>query len=903
MSEAVRLLAFGVAFLLLFAAVGSGPVVAFGRGMPARAALTPVVGFAAAASLLITASTVMPMRVAAWALLVPAAAGSVAWAWAARTRGGGVDWREAAVPLGLCAGALLLWLLPALLRGTVGPVSLLNDDALAYIPQHLWLRDHTLYDALPAEAIRWDRSLTVGHALTAIRSGDSALAGAMSALLRTDPADLHFALCCAVASLVPPSIWAAARELGAGRTAAAAGAALGLAPTFGVLVADSALANVSGLALVAPTLVLLLRWVGDGRRGALALCALLLGGLVAVYPEMSVPLGLTAALVVGFAPARRRTVAARVGVLLALTALAGLGAVVHAAQYLSLLAGSNATILVPRHLTVGDLGSWAYGLVHVYELARFDRFAAWKVAIFAGAVPAGLLGVSLLGAARTSARAVAVVAAPVAVAVLTGLYVRQRYTACEYCQWKAFSFMLPFLAVGVAVGVHGTWRLLARPGAPAAAGRAGLAGLLALTAVGVGRATGELTWAQYRSPSATATDVRDLAAAGRGLPHGASILLAGVDATAAPRWTMPDVYYHLRGGGRRLSLDGGVEAGFSLALGPPSKQFADAFRWAQVPFTYDPAYRYVVTPFQGLASGRRLVAAHGRWGLYRRAPIDVAVMRTGWAHDAAEGARAIPWLQGPFELWVSSPRARRAALWISLRRPLHDGATLAFSSAGATLPVRRVVDDGRMCVDVSLRAGRTVVRADTRFDVALHPLFPLLSTRGAASPLGTPMRPQESDPVPPPPKALGLTRAEARPGRCPAGRLEFLDGWKAPRAPGAERWIAGGAALRLGPLAGVRPPLEITALVRSRAVPRSLVVQREGGPVLARVAVPAGTRPVPLRLRLPGGLGSAILTLVPQPGPGPPSAGDPRRLAVAIDRLQVRPARRSRQARAVHSAA
>src|SRR5262249_6314185 len=122
------------ALLLLFVALGSGPVIGLTRRTSTEVVLIPVLGFALAACLLTTCAGFMALRIAVWVVLVPAAIASLAAAvltWRMqlpRCRPG----REAAVPAiaGVLGGVLAL--LPPLLRGTEGPFSFAIFDAWGY---------------------------------------------------------------------------------------------------------------------------------------------------------------------------------------------------------------------------------------------------------------------------------------------------------------------------------------------------------------------------------------------------------------------------------------------------------------------------------------------------------------------------------------------------------------------------------------------------------------------------------------------------------------------------------------------------------------------------------------------------------------------------------------------------
>src|SRR5204862_6318589 len=125
-----------------------------------------------------------------------------------------------------------------------------------------------------------------GHTLTAKdqRIGVEAVNAAAASLFRAEPDRTHLPFLAALFSLLPLSIWFVARVLGARPVGAAVASLFGLSPALLVLVDDSALANLAALALIPSVLLLGALWLRRGGFGTLALSAVVMAGVVAVYP-------------------------------------------------------------------------------------------------------------------------------------------------------------------------------------------------------------------------------------------------------------------------------------------------------------------------------------------------------------------------------------------------------------------------------------------------------------------------------------------------------------------------------------------------------------------------------------------------------------------------------------------
>jgi hypothetical protein len=750
-SESLRLLVFALAYLVLFVVLGSGPAAALGRRWPARVALAPLAGLALAMSTLASVAEYVSMRTAALGLLVPAVIVSSGWAvHACRQDPTGLEPREWLPPALVSVGALLLALLPGLLRRTVGPVSLSIADAWLYIQSDLWLQDHSLHDPVPAHAFRDDLSLAYGHAVAqpGLRIGASALNAAVSTLLRVSPDETHLALLGAIFALLPTVIWCLARAVGVARRPAALGAMLGLSPAALTLVGDSALANLCGLVLAPTSLVLVACCIRREDTRLALLSGLCCAGTSAAFPEFVPPTAL-AGLLMFVSAAGGRLWARRVsttGVLRALVrlavvltvwlALAGLPTV-RSWFYLTkqLARESPRFATLPQwEVGLGTGAAWAWGVLHLYEFVlpgQQPTAPPWLALLVAG----GMSVFVTVGLGRSRPAGRDLVLSAVAATVALGLYAAHRYGngACGYCLWKALTLLTPFVGTGLALSLDSL--MSAQHARRWSALRRGL--LLAvcgLEALALIRSHASLFGCFQRSEAVLPTNLRRVAAAARGLPRPATILIEGAAAAGAPWFMVPATYYLLRGPGVHVSFDARDWADYLGPTRPFEEYFGD--------------YRYVLTAFPGVHSERRVVARDGPYALLERAAIDVAIGRTGPALEVPAGADPVPWLTRPFELWISSPEHREAALSIVSFVPAGRSITWSFRKGGSVVPAIGTGDGSQICVGLMLEPGTIVV--DVVSTVTAAPKHPAVRVDTSLPPLDS----------------VGLAAIRARFGSC-----------------------------------------------------------------------------------------------------------------------------------------
>jgi hypothetical protein len=271
--------------------------------------------------------------------------------------------------------------------------------------------------------------------------------------------------------------------------------------------------------------------------------------------------------------------------------------------------------------------------------------------------------------------------------------------------------MLPFLGLGLAFAVDAGEAVLSRRvrgklGSAPPRLLAGLSIVAALIAPAYVLAStdGRLVAASSAWPAAVGPDLRAVtSAAGRATGHRQGLFLDGTDAVPAANFTIPATYELLgEVGVERVSLDARNPTTVAY-LGAPDPSAA-----------YRPDYALVLSPFAGLRSGRRTLARAGNYVLQRRAVVDVGLAGEGVVVDPREGKNAIPWIVGPFELWVASPFRWSGSIVIGLQQP--SGGTGSVVLAAGGRPLRMTNTDETICADVRFSAGRTTIEVLPTFN-------------------------------------------------------------------------------------------------------------------------------------------------------------------------------------------
>ena len=855
-----------VLLFVLFSALGSAPALLL-RERGTQLLASPVIGFAVAACFLTTSALFLPLDIAAWVVLIPAAIVSLATTAVLRHHRLATSARDYWLPFTAAVVGAAMALVPAVMHKTQGPFSLVIYDAWGYAASSLWLQHHAATSALGG-AGHLDLTLAFGRLLGAsnARIGvDSVVAGTAS-LFRVDTAAMIAPLLAVLFALVPLTLWLVARALGASRYGAGAAAILGLTPALLSMVEDTALGNLGGIVLVPVALLFVIRAEKGRRLVEVVLAGLLVGALLAVYPEFFPPFALVVVIntvVLVFARGLLNDIARpfrHVLGRLGLVALAALVAAPYACyrafyylRFVARPAGWDAG-LPPRYLSVADVGSWAFGLLHIYELQYFASLSPVRLA-FDISFPIILAAVAAVGLYHGGPQVLAFVLAPIGVAIGAGLYAYRSYEGhhCQYCLWKSLTEMLPFLLVGVALGLDrlGISRVGRRREFLASLPALGVA---AVALAVVGHSDAKLIRMTDAQAAFFPEQLRAIGTTVKQLPVGSTILIEGTSTMPRPPFMLPAAYYALQGRHVVVAFDAVQPAPAYLGVGADTRRF------------YTPAYDYVLTPFTDVRSDRDVIGQYGPFVLERRATVDAVVSATNWAL-AYRGPRQ-PSFAKPFDLRLSSPRPGPAALTLTLGTRA-QGGTLAFASRGRQLSTWSSQNGAMVCAEVRLRKGATVVRATPIAPLGVIPLgqLGLVSIRGVHAELGR---------------------------RCdePAAEpLVFGAGWY-PTEVGPDqkpfRWMGGVASIQLGTARSGRPARRFQADLTSFQVPRRVEI-RLGKRLLAKLQIPTG-KTARLEVTVPAGRGRGVLTLEAYPPPLPASAvspADPRLLSLALSDASV----------------
>jgi hypothetical protein len=690
-SGAAAVLALTSAWIVLLGALGSGPAALF-AGPHARLLLAPPLGLALGASLCASASLALPMRTAAWVILLPAALVSSVVAVYARQRR---PLLTATAPLVLATAGVLLALAPALLKGTTGPFTYAVADVWGAVTKGLWLAGNDVLSQPELDQLRGRLAELAGAvAIDAPqRIALPALSTAGASAFGIGPAEAYYPLSCVVFGLVPISVWLVARRVGASLAAAMIAAVYGSSAATLTLVVDGAAENLAGVALAPLVVLFTSESVASAGRDSIVRAGLAWAGVVSIYPEYVPALGAISLVVVAVLRPPLATASRRLAGVAGLTLLVAPYSCVRAVDYYLWLGDPSFSSGASRDLTLETTGAWAFGILHLYQLDHFDLLSPPKQAVALG-LPLALVAVAALGLVRAPRRTRALVGIPALLAVGTAVFLYRIVNDQEYALWKLLLLALPFVAVAIALGLDA---LAAGPTRPAALA------IVAAALFTIFYGDVEFTRLVHDRASFASEEARSVAAALQDEPKPHVVFLEGAEAMPYPLADYIGLY-------TAFTAVGSVAVGYA-AIGAPAGQGSQLLG-GQPPgkgYLQEP-YRYVLTTFAGLDSGRRIVASRGRFALEKRAPIDVLV--AGVDAWTGTGERVLPYATGPFELWVSAARPGKARVEVALAG---QGA-LAFST-GRSRDI-----GGSRCTSVKVGSGPTRVLVTPLVDAPTAPL-------------------------------------------------------------------------------------------------------------------------------------------------------------------------------------
>jgi hypothetical protein len=431
-------------------------------------------------------------------------------------------------------------------------------------------------------------------------------------------------------------------------------------PFFLQLVSDGSQPAICGLATILPITAVGADVLRRARIASLVVFALLISGLLALYPLFVPAVAITGAIVLAILGAiawwhgrldRRRllTAAAAVGLIVLLSALFNLVSFFRDLRYWEtvLNGGYYLSGLPHYHLPYSVIPGWLLQTREFYFLTELGSTSAKQV-LLGVVLPLGFIGVMLFGFRRS--RASRVLALLIVVYALMGYYTSASHD-CSYCTDRA---LLPIAPLSIGLLVLGIASLVTAP-SQWMRWTGVLVAIVALVAVGQRTREERLRFANggYFLESANRAVLSHLP------PNEGSLLIEGYgQQPARAPGELPLTYllgFERNRGKVSVVSEYTDYAGLAYLLNanPLNPQF-------------DSRYRYVLTRFAGVQNGRRVLARSGSVALQERTGALDATLVSGVALPAERhDGDGLAWVQGPLQFIVTGGGS--APAWISLR--------------------------------------------------------------------------------------------------------------------------------------------------------------------------------------------------------------------------------------------
>jgi MFS family permease len=729
----IRLLGMEAGLIVLIGALGSGlAVLAPGRIPPAaRIALAPAMGLGAGFPIMLTASQFMSMSVGAFAVLLPLAVLSAAYA-VLRTRRSSSARRPPGrhvLALALAVSIPLAVLsAPLIEERSLGPVSYQVADAAEYAALNDSLEDNSWRDERFGLGRGEDLLVHQTFASPIFQSGTAPFASALNAIFGWAASDAQSALMIALVAIGSLGCFALVLTMTASAWAAVTAAVLYAGPVNYQLFIDGSQAALAALAMLGPMAVVGARLFAMPVAAG-ALFGLLAGGVMTVYPAFlpvvagAVGLAMALHLIRDRRRARLKVVLIASGTAVAAVALLAPVSLAKNISYVSAVsedrldepAGEAAwdvpvefaafgervepsslkesfpPFVPPAEAAVG----WVTQSRERYELPALADVSLPDAAILGIALPAAVLVLAGVGVLKW--RNWAFLLLPVAVSLALAYYGFQAQD-CSYCGQRALLPIPPILIVLACCGLVAVaaW-IRSRTDPPWAGIAVSTAAALVLvgTAVANDRALAErlidggyLLGDEAREVLDEASGEVLIEGAGSGNPY-----TAFFESNLLPHATREAT-------GELPLLD---PNGLAIAIFP--ERFPP-------PIPSNPGYELVFTRLAGVESGRRVVAERGPYALEERvSPLDVTIVNGVVSDLAQRDPAGMAWVKGPVELLVADTERAPAHVTLELSGP--QAASLRLAGHGEI-----VREDGRalVCVPAPGRSPMRRVGVPLRFE-------------------------------------------------------------------------------------------------------------------------------------------------------------------------------------------
>jgi hypothetical protein len=695
---AVRLLSMEAGFVLLAGLLGSAPAALIPGRVPiaARVALAPAMGLAMGFPVMLTVSQFVSMTVGAYAVMVPLALVSAAFAAslalrAPRERRAVPGWHLAvaalvlALPLGLLSA-------PMIEQRSLGPVSYQVSDAVNYASFNGYLENHAWNDESfglgEADDLLAHRFLVSSY----FQTGTIPFASALGATFGFQAIDAQSALMIALVAIGSLGLFGLVLTVTGSPWAGLAAAALYAGPVNYQLFIDGSEAVLAATAMLGPLAVAGSRLLESPLRAG-ALFGLVAVGMITVYPAFLpvIAIGFGVAMAVQLVRDQRRETLRAVAFtfLAALAAAVVIGPVSLVKNIDYALAVRDGLLSKPADegtwnepVLYGDFGkakelptiketfppfyppaetapTWITQTRERYDLLPADVLSPGDVAFRGIALPALVIVLAAAGAWRY--RRVAFLLLGVAVSLALTYYGYQEQD-CSYCGQRALLAIPPILVVLASCGfVAGSGWVGARSSA-----RGGTLIAIAAALVLVGTA--------LYNDRALAERLVD---AGYSLQPGAREVIEEAPGEVLLEGAGAGHPYTSFFESNLLPLATRIETGVRPQLdweGLPIAIFPERYPPG---LPENPDYRYVLTRLGGIESGRRVVEQRGPYALEERtAPLDVTVVNGVVADIVQRDPEGSAWVTGPVTVLLADSERRPAAVMLGLAGPAAESLRL-----------------------------------------------------------------------------------------------------------------------------------------------------------------------------------------------------------------------------------
>ncbi|HXC45168.1 MAG TPA: hypothetical protein VNU24_01075, partial [Solirubrobacteraceae bacterium] len=430
-------------------------------------------------------------------------------------------------------------------------------------------------------------------------------------------------------------------------------------PFFLQLMADGSQAATCGLGLVLPIAAVGMDTLRQARWASLAVLALLIAGLSALYP-LFVPgiaiSGALALLVLGVVRARKgqldrrtlRRAAGAVSFVIVLSILFDVVVFTRNVRYWNeVLKGKDYFSTLPQyHLPFSILPGWLFQTREFYSLTNLGNASAWQLLIGV-ALPVAVVIAMLL--ATGLKRVAAIVLLPISVYALMAFYTSAAH-GCSYCTERA---MLPIAPLSIGLFALGVAALASTQRAWLRWAGIALAAILVLA---VAERTRQERLRFSQGSYFLDSESRDLISHLPAKPGAVDIEGYGEDSGTAVG-EAPLIYAMVA---ERTHGDVSIATEYN-------DYNALAYVGAANPHNpqFDPNYRYVLTRLGGVKTGRRVIARSGSLALEERAgQLDVTLVSGIGVPMVRVDKNGLPWVEAPLHMLVVG--GGRAPAWVSV---------------------------------------------------------------------------------------------------------------------------------------------------------------------------------------------------------------------------------------------